>query len=430
MHIQRTKYLEQLKASRFNGQVKVITGLRRSGKSYLLFKIYRDYLLEDGVKEDNILQIVLDDDVFENLRDPKQLSQFIRSRITEKNQQYYVFLDEVQYAISQEEIKNPDKPILLYSVLNGLLRLGNVDLYVTGSNSKFLSKDVMTEFRGRGDVIHVLPLSFKEYYSYIGGEKAEAYEQYAMYGGMPFTLSKQSDEKKGQYLSSLFTEVYFKDIIERYNVELHDVLSQLTDNLCSSIGSLTNANKISRTLSSDRGRKIASETIAKYIEYLLDSYLFKEAKRFDVKGKHYFQYPNKYYCTDIGLRNARLNFRQQEESHIMENIIFNELVGRGYCVDVGVIEITETTGEGKRLQKQCEIDFVVHSGSSKYYIQKALNLESEMKKKQELRPLLGINDSFKKILITKTYAKPWTDEKGILHVGLYQFLLDEHCLTL
>ncbi|HBO36953.1 MAG TPA: ATPase, partial [Sphaerochaeta sp.] len=187
---------------------------------------------------------------------------------------------------------------------------------------------------------------------------------------------------------------------------------------------------ISRTLSSDRGRKIASETIAKYIEYLLDSYLFKEAKRFDVKGKHYFQYPNKYYCTDIGLRNARLNFRQQEESHIMENIIFNELVGRGYCVDVGVIEITETTGEGKRLQKQCEIDFVVHSGSSKYYIQTALNLESEMEKKQELRPLLGINDSFKKILITKTYAKPWTDEKGILHVGLYQFLLDEHCLTL
>jgi predicted AAA+ superfamily ATPase len=430
MTIQRDRYLQQLIGSRFNGQVKVITGIRRSGKSYLLFKIYYEHLLASGVDKNSIIQIMLDDDTYELLRDPSQLSRYIRSYITDKNQKYYVFLDEVQYAISQEEMKNPDKPIKLYSVLNGLLHLGNVDIYVTGSNSKFLSNDVMTEFRGRGDVIHVYPLSFKEFFDHVGGEKAETYEQYAMYGGMPFTLSKHSDEQKMQYLSSLFAEVYFKDIIERYTIELENILGQLTDSLCSSIGSLTNANKIARTITSARGKRISSETIAKYIEYLSDSFLFREAKRFDVKGKRYFHYPNKYYCTDIGLRNARLNFRQQEESHIMENIIFNELLLRGYRVDVGVIEITETATNGSRRQKQCEIDFIANSGSAKYYIQAALNVEIEEKREKELRPLLSVNDSFKKILVTKTYAKPWTDEKGILHIGLYQFLLDENSLKL
>lgn len=430
MTIQRDRYLQQLKDSRFNGQVKVITGLRRSGKSYLLFKIYYEYLLSTGVDRKSIIQIMLDDDTYELLRDPDQLSKYIRSSITDTNQKYYVFLDEVQYAISVEEMKNPDKPIKLYSVLNGLLHLGNVDIYVTGSNSKFLSKDVMTEFRGRGDVIHVYPLSFKEFYDHVGGEKAETYEHYAMYGGMPFALSKHTDEKKMQYLSSLFTEVYFKDIVERYSIELQNILGQLTDSLCSSIGSLTNANKIARTIGSARGKQVSSETIAKYIEYLSDSFLFKEAKRFDVKGKRYFHYPNKYYCTDIGLRNARLNFRQQEESHIMENIIFNELVLRGYQVDVGVVEITETTKNGDRRQKQCEIDFIASSGSTKYYIQAALHTEVGEKKEKELRPFLNINDSFRKILVTKTYAKPWTDEKGILHIGLYTFLLDENSLRL
>jgi len=428
MNIRRDRYLEQLKDSRGNGQIKVITGIRRAGKSYLLFKIYYDYLLENGVGKDSIIQIMLDDDTFEQLRDPNKLSQYIRSHITDTKQTYYVFLDEVQYAISQEEIKNPDKPIQLYSILNGLLHLGNIDIYVTGSNSKFLSKDVMTEFRGRGDVIHVYPLSFTEYYSHVGGEKAEAFEEYARFGGMPFVLSLHSEKKKIQYLSNLFTEVYFKDIVERYRVDLEQILGQLTDTLCSSVGSLTNANKIAKTLSSVRGKQTSSETIAKYIEYLLDSFLFAEAKRFDVKGKRYFQYPNKYYCTDIGLRNTRLNFRQQEESHIMENIIYNELVLRGYRVDVGVVEFTETTENGIRRQKNCEIDFVVSSGSTKHYIQTALNIDTVEKEKQELRPLFGINDSFKKILVTKTYAKPWTDEKGILHVGLYEFLLDEKSL--
>lgn len=425
MYIQRNTYLEQLKNSTFNGQVKVITGIRRCGKSFLLFKIYRDYLIEDGVKEENIIEIVLDDDTYAELCDPNELSRYIRSRVTDRNQRYYVFLDEVQYAISREEIRDPDTPIRLYSVLNGLLHLGNVDIYVTGSNSKFLSKDVMTEFRGRGDVIHVHPLSFKEYYNYVGGEKAEAYEQYAMFGGMPYVLSKNTDEKKTHYLSSLFSEVYFKDIAERYRIDLEHVLAQLTDALCSSIGSLTNANRIANTLTSAGGGKVSSETIAVYIGYLSDSFLFREAKRFDVKGKRYFQYPYKYYCTDVGLRNARLNFRQQEESHIMENIIFNELVSRNYSVDVGVVELTETTEDGKRHQKQCEIDFVANKGSTKYYIQSALTMDSETKTKQELRSLLGVNDSFRKIVVTKTYAKPWTDETGILHVGLYQFLLDE-----
>jgi predicted AAA+ superfamily ATPase len=425
MYIQRDTYLEQLKNSRFNGQVKVITGVRRCGKSFLLFRIYHDYLIEDGVKEENIIEIVLDDDAYAQLCDPNELSKYIRSRVTEKNQKYYVFIDEVQYAIPKEETRNSVTPIRLYSVLNGLIHLGNVDIYVTGSNSKFLSKDVMTEFRGRGDVIHIYPLSFKEYYDYVGGEKAEAYEQYAMFGGMPFVLSKNTDEKKAQYLSNLFSEVYFKDIVERYRVDLEYILAQLTDTLCSSIGSLTNANKISNTLTSVGGRKVSSETIAAYIGYLSDSFLFREAKRFDVKGKRYFQYPYKYYCADVGLRNARLNFRQQEESHIMENIIFNELVCRNYSVDVGVVELTETAKDGIRHQKQYEIDFVVNKGLTKYYIQSALIMDTETKMKQELRSLLGVNDSFKKIVITKTHAKPWTDETGILHIGLYQFLLDK-----
>jgi len=425
MYIQRDTYLEQLKNSRFNGQIKVITGIRRCGKSFLLFRIYHDHLREEGVKEENIIKIVLDDDAYTQLCDPYELSKYIRSRVTDKDQKFYVFIDEVQYAISKEETRNPDTPIRLYSVLNGLIHLGNVDVYVTGSNSKFLSKDVMTEFRGRGDVIHIYPLSFKEYYDYVGGEKAEAYEQYAMFGGLPFVLTKNTDEKKAHYLSNLFSEVYFRDIVERYRVDLDSILAQLTDTLCSSIGSLTNANKLSKTLASVGGRKVSSETIAAYIGYLSDSFLFREAKRFDVKGKRYFQYPCKYYCADIGLRNARLNFRQQEESHIMENIIFNELVSRNYSVDVGVVELTETAEDGKRHQKHYEIDFVVNKGSTKYYIQSALIMDTETKTKQELRSLLGVNDSFRKIVITKTHAKPWTDETGILHIGLYQFLLDK-----
>ena len=339
-------------------------------------------------------------------------------------------LDEVQYAISKEELHNFDIPVKLYSVLNGLLRLNNVDIYVTGSNSKMLSRDVMTEFRGRGDVIELFPLTFKEYYDFTGGDKSDAFEEYSLYGGMPLVLYKKTDDEKYRYLSNLFNEVYFKDIIERYSIELPDVLSELTDDLCSSVGSLTNSKKIADTLKTVKKVKVNSETIASYLEHLTDSFLFRCAKRYDVKGKKYFEYPSKYYCVDIGLRNVRLNLRQQEETHIMENIIFNELVARGCSVNVGVIKTEEINNKGIRSQKTLEIDFVVNRGAKKYYIQSALILPDEGKIKQELRPLLSVKDYFKKIIITKTSMKPWTDDMGVVHLGLYDFLLDENSLDL
>ena len=425
--IQRDSYLKRIISKMENGQIKVITGIRRCGKSYLLFNLFYDYLIENGVAEKNIIQIALDDDLYVKYRDPDELSQYIRSKITGKDM-YYILIDEVQYAITKEELKSPEN-IRLYNVLNGLMRLRNVDIYVTGSNSKMLTKDVLTAFRGRGDEIRVYPLSFKEYYSFVGGDKAEAYEEYALYGGMPLVLSKQSDDEKISYLRNLFTEVYFKDIFERYDIELAEVLEELTDDLCSSIGSLTNANKIANTLQSVKGMKVNSNTISSYLRYLQESFLFSNAKRYDVKGKKYFEYPSKYYCADVGLRNARLNFRQQEETHIMENIIYNELLCRGCSVDVGVVEISETK-EGKKTKKQCEIDFVVNKGSKKYYIQSALNVSDSTKLDTELRPLKNTNDFFKKIIISKTSMKAWTDEEGILHLGLYEFLLNEDALEL
>lgn len=425
MRIERDTYLQKLNASRFNGLVKVVTGIRRAGKSYLLFKIFKDHLVADGVPVGNIIEVALDDDTFESLRNPEQLSTYLRTKIVDDNQNYYVFLDEVQYAITEEEMRRRDRPIRLYSILNGLLRLGNVDLYVTGSNSRFLSSDVMTEFRGRGDVIHVYPLTFSEFHSVAAMDVTEAYEEYARYGGLPYLITLESEERKIQYLTNLFTEVYFKDVLERYKIQRPLVLSQLTDLLCSSVGSLTNANKLAKTVSAIEGSKISSETIAAYLEHLSDFFLFKEAKRFDIKGKRYFHYPSKYFCTDIGLRNARLSFRQQDEGHIMENIIFNELITRGYQVDVGVVEVVEQNEKGKLQQKQLEVDFVVNKVPQKLYIQSTLSMEGEQKRRQELRPLTTIKDHFRKVVITKTHAKPWVDEMGILHVGLYQFLLDK-----
>lgn len=307
------------------------------------------------------------------------------------------------------------------------MRLRNVDIYVIESNSKMLTKDVLTAFRGRSDEVKVFPLSFKEYYDFTGGDRTLAYEDYALYGGMPLVLSKMTDVEKVDYLKNLFNEVYFKDIIERYNIELPDVLSELTDDLCSLIGSLTNASKIANTLNSIKKLKISSVTIANYLEYFTESFLFSNAKRYDIKGKKYFEYPSKYYCTDIGLRNARLNFRQQEETHIMENIIYNELLNRGYLVDVGVIEVVEST-EGHKTKKQCEIDFVVNKGTKKYYIQSALNVSDPNKLQTEIRPLKKTNDFFKKIIIVKTSMKTWTDDDGILHLGLYDFLLNDDAL--
>lgn len=425
--IRRNSYLNRLIEKKENGLIKVITGIRRCGKSYLLFNLFYDYLVESGVSEEQIITIALDDDTFVRYRDPDELSKYIREKIVNK-EQYYILIDEVQYAITREELKNPENT-RLYNVLNGLMRLRNVDIYVTGSNSKMLTKDVLTAFRGRGDELKVFPISFKEYYDFIGGDKSDIYEEYALYGGMPLVLFKKSDAEKMSYLRGLFTEVYFKDIVERYDIALPDVLEELTDDLCSSIGSLTNASKIANTLQSVKDIKVSSTTISSYLNYLIESFLFSNAKRYDVKGKKYFEYPSKYYCTDIGLRNARLNFRQQEETHIMENVIYNELLCRGYSVDVGVVEIVERK-DNKQSKKQCEIDFVVNVGSKKYYIQSALNVSDPAKMDTELRPLKNTNDFFKRIIISKTSQKPWTDEDGILHLGLYEFLLNENAIDL
>ena len=425
--IRRDHYLKRLVDKKENGLVKVITGIRRCGKSFLLFNLFYDYLIESGVKEDQIISIALDDDTFVQYREPEVLSEYIRSKIINKDM-YYILIDEVQYAITKEELKNPEN-IRLYNVLNGLLRLRNVDIYVTGSNSKMLTKDVLTAFRGRGDEIRVYPISFKEYYSFVGGDKSDAYEEYALYGGMPLVLSKKDDAEKMSYLQTLFTEVYFNDIVERYDIGLPDVLTELTDALCSAVGSLTNVNKIKNTLQTVKNIQVSNTTLSNYLDYLSESFLFSNAKRYDVKGKKYFEYPSKYYCTDIGIRNARLNFRQQEETHIMENIIYNELLCRGYSVDVGVVEITETSA-GKKTKKQCEIDFILNRGAKKYYIQSALSVSEQSKLETELRPLKNTKDFFKKILISKTSMKPWTDEDGILHLGLYEFLINEDSLEL
>lgn len=421
--IKRESYLQKLISKKENGMIKIITGIRRCGKSYLLFNLYRDYLLSIGVKEENIIMLALDDVENKEYRDALAMSKYIRSKTVNKTQMYYVFIDEIQYAIKKEELKS-EEPLPLYGALNGFLHLGNVDVYVTGSNSKLLSKDVMTEFRGRGDEIKVHPLTFKEYYDYVGGDKADAYDEYSIYGGLPYTLSLQSVEEKAKYLIDLFNEVYFKDISERYNIELPEVMQLLADDLCSSIGSLVNSNKIANTLQTVKNVKVSSQTIANYLEYLQEAFLFSSARRYDVKGKKYFSYPSKFYCEDLGLRNARLNYRQYEETHIMENIIYNELIARGYSVDVGVIEVNDN---GSR--KQCEIDFVVNRGMDRYYIQSAYNMSDEYKEKTELRSLLATKDFFKKIVITGSRGKKRLDEKGIVYIGLLDFLLDKDCLN-
>ena len=421
--IQRDFYLQELISKKENGMIKVITGIRRCGKSYLLFEIYRNYLLSIGVREENIITLALDSVQNAPYRDPLKLSEYVTSKVADKSQMYYVFIDEIQYAIKKEELRS-EEPLPLYGVLNGFLHLGNVDVYVTGSNSKLLSKDVMTEFRGRGDEVRVFPLTFKEYYDFVGGDKADAFEEYALYGGLPFTLSLPDARGKMKYLTDLFKETYFKDIEERYTIELPEVMKMLTDDLCSSVGSLVNSNKIANTLQTVRKVKVNSETISKYLEYLEEAFLFYHASRYDVKGKRYFSYPSKYYCTDMGLRNARLNFRQDEETHAMENIIFNELIARGYAVDVGVVDISE---EGKK--KQCEIDFVVNMGPERYYIQSAYRLGDEEKINAERRPLLATKDFFKKIIITDSRRKASYDDKGIIYMGLYDFLLDKDSLN-
>jgi predicted AAA+ superfamily ATPase len=421
--------LQKLINKQWNGRIKVLTGIRRCGKSTILFDLFYDYLIKSGVKKSNIIKLALDDDENEAYRDPHELSQYIKSECCNPNEKYYVFLDEVQFAISKAELKNPDVPVRLYSVLNSLLHKNNIDVYVTGSNSKMLSKDVSTEFRGRGDTVHIYPLSFHEFYDAAGMSELAAYNTYMTYGGMPYLLQLKSDSDKYDYLNSLFEEIYFKDIEECYAIQLPGVLRDLTDDLCSSVGSLTSANKIVKTVKSTKNLHTNTETITKYLNYLQESFLFSKAARYDVKGKRYFEYPSKYYCTDIGLRNVRLHLRQMDETHIMENMIYNELLVRGYAADVGVVEVTEKNTEGKRVQKNLEVDFIARMGGSQYYIQSAINMDEPEKEKQELRSLLAIPDSFKKVVVSKSYGSSWQDDHGIFRMNIIDFLLDDNSLN-
>lgn len=353
MIFNRNRYTDAIIRKKWNGRIKVITGVRRCGKSTILFDLFKKHLLETGTPQSNIISIALDDDLNKQFRDPYKLSEYVRNVCSNTSEKYYLLLDEIQFAISSDELKKFNEPIKLYSVLNGFLHMKNVDVYVTGSNSKLLSKDVSTEFRGRGDTIHVYPLSFSEYLTFSGKDMHDAYNEYIMYGGMPYLLSLSSDEEKYLYLNELFEEIYFKDIEERYDIRLPGVLRELTSSLCSSIGSLTNASKIARTVNSRKGIKTDSETISTYLSYLTDSFLFSKAERYDIKGKRYFDYPSKFYCSDVGLRNVRLGLRQQEETHIMENAIYNELCVRGFLVDVGNIDVVEEHKNGKR--KECSV---------------------------------------------------------------------------
>lgn len=430
MEIKRNLYLERLISYMWDGQVKVVTGIRRCGKSYLLRTIFRRYLLEQGVKEEHILSFELDLARDIRYRNPLELAKAVREKVEGQPEQYYLFVDEIQMS---DEVPNPYNPagktITFYDALNDLKSLPNLDIYVTGSNSKMLSSDILTEFRGRSDEIRVHPLRFAEYYAATGGDKAEAFETYAFYGGLPLILSRPDDTARMNYLKALFSEVYLKDIVERRRIRREDILSATLDLLCSSVGSLTNPNNIANSLNSKQ--KLAGEstvsanTVKAYIGHLQDAYLFEECRRFDVKGKDYFDYPNKYYCDDLGLRNARIGFRQQEMTHIMENIIYNELRIRGCEVDIGIVYGSEKNKSGQLAQIAREIDFIATRGSKKTYIQSAYALESEEKKITENKPFRLTGDSFPKIIVRHDIRKRWYDEQGILNIGILDFLLDD-----
>ena len=415
MIVKREVYLQMLIDRMNNGAIKVITGLRRSGKSTLLFNIFYDYLLSIGTNPNNIIKIDLDSEQFEDLLDYKKLGQFIRSKINE-TEQFYLFLDEVQFC------KNFEK------VLNGLNRYENLDIYVTGSNSKFLSTDILTEFRGRGDEIRVYPLSFSEYYSALTNiEFSIAFNDYIIYGGLPRMLALKTEQQKSKYLTDLFKETYLKDIVDRNHLRGEETLDKLVDILASAVGSLTSPNKLSKTASSVLSKSISDKTIRTYIDHLKNAFLINEAQRYDIKGKQYLSSLQKIYYADLGLRNARLNFRQNEQPHLMENLIYNELLYRGYNVDVGIVEINEKVN-GKYTQKQIEVDFVCNQGSKRYYIQSAYALPTESKTNQELRPLLNVNDFFKKMVIVREDIKPYSNEQGITIMGIRYFLLNNNSL--
>jgi predicted AAA+ superfamily ATPase len=417
MEIKRDSYLSKLAGKVSNGLIKVVTGVRRCGKSYLLFNLFHNYLISEGVDEAHIIEVALDDRSNKELRNPDHMLSYVKQRITD-GQTYYVILDEIQLL---EEFED---------VLNSLLHIRNADVYVTGSNSRFLSSDVITEFRGRGDEIRVYPLSFSEYTSVYAGTVEEAWDEYVNYGGLPLILSRRTPEEKADYLETLFRKVYLSDIVDRHKIRNRDEMDELVNILSSAIGSFTNPAKLARSFKSVKNKVVSDKTLSSYIGYLTDAFLISKAVRFDIKGKKYIGSPAKYYFEDVGLRNARLNFRQSEENHIMENIIYNELRLRGYRVDVGVVEHFASSGDGKRSKRKLEIDFVATSGSRKYYLQSAFSMSNPDKVKQEERPLLNINDSFKKIIIVRENIKARRNEYGILTIGICNFLLDENSLDL
>ena len=416
MEIKRDRYLQKIVNRMHNGMIKVITGIRRSGKSYLLFTIFRNYLKAHDVADNHIIPIELDMYENEKYRNPKEILDYIKSRIVD-NGDYYILIDEVQLLNKFE------------SVLNSLLHIRNADIYVTGSNSRFLSKDVITEFRGRGDEVHVYPLSFGEFMEVFNGDKYEGWSSYVRFGGLPLTVTMTTDEQRMDYLTRLFEETYIKDIIERHHIEKVQEMNDLINVLASGIGSLTNASKIKDTFKSVIQSDISLNTVRTYIEYLKDAFIVNEANRYDVKGRKYIGTPLKYYFEDVGLRNARLGFRQVEATHLMENVIYNELRIRGYHVDVGVVVKREHNKEGVQEKKQLEIDFVANKGSKRYYIQSAFSLPDEEKTAQEKASLVNVNDSFRKIIIVKDVIKPWYDNDGILTMGIYDFLLDDNSLN-
>ena len=415
--IKRDLYLKKLIDRKENDLIKIITGIRRCGKSYLLDPIFKRYLTENGVDEEHIIKLELDSIENKEYRNPNKLYEYVMQKITD-DRMYYILLDEIQKVEDFE------------SVLNSFLRKKNLDVYITGSNSKFLSSDIVTEFRGRGDEIRVFPLSFSEFFEAYEGDKKDAFNEYITYGGMPYILSRKTEEAKSTYLNNLFENTYINDIVERNHIQKDDKLNSIINMIASSIGSLTNPNKIENTFKSNNISDITIPTINNYLNYLIDAFLINKAERFDIRGKKYISTPSKYYFTDVGLRNARLNFRQQEETHLMENVIYNELLVRGYNVDVGVVEINEENKEGKKIRKQIEVDFVCNQGSKRYYVQSAFAIPDKEKMRQEQRPFNYIQDSFKKIIVVRENIKLWRNEEGTVIMGIEEFLLNKNSLDL
>jgi hypothetical protein len=434
MIIQRDQYVSELLSKRWNGKVKIITGIRRCGKSFLLSTLYKDYLLKEGVEKDCFVELALDKKAHIKYRNPNELYKYVLRKTQNAERRYYVFIDEIQLSfkvknedVDESLVPEEDRDMLyttFYDILNDLMARSNLDIYVTGSNSKMLSKDVVTNFRDRGTEIKVFPLSFKEFYPISGLEKADALEDYLTYGGMPLAVLEKDETEKRKYLKGLHKRVYMKDIVERYKLKDDEVLEALIDVLSSAVGSLTNPHNLANAAGTLMKRNTSDHTIKNYLDYLDDAYLFVSAQRYDIKGKRYFDNTLKYYSMDTGLRNAKLNFRQQERSHLMENMIFVELIRRGYSVDVGVVELT-ITKDGKKRQSQYEIDFIVNTGREKVYIQSALNVDTETKKNQETFSLKNSGDFFRKIVIIDGNAKAWTDEDGIKYVGVVPFLLGD-----